>query len=186
MTPMTHTTRWLPIALVGAGLLLACGDDGAAVDAGAAADAGDRPDGGRDAGGRDAGSVEDAGPADAGREASDAGADAGVETDGGDDAGAADAGRADAGRRDAGPGGGCGRLGEACFPGADCGPGLECVDGIACVPPGRGTCGGFVGAPCPSDGPPVCTYFPRADYGPCLTVEEAACACARGFGCFDS
>ena len=133
----------------------------------------------------------------------DAGVDAAARIDGGGvdaslvdaslvDGGSVDGGSVDGGRRDAGSGsdgGGagdagpiCGDLGKPCTSASDCGGGYTCGgEPSACLPPGSGRpdCGGFAGAECPTTGAyTVCRYFARSDYGPCLTTEEAVCACA--------
>ncbi len=73
----------------------------------------------------------------------------------------------------------CGDLGSTCLGDLDCGGGYTCDTAQgACMPMGRPLCGGFAGAACPADSVYTeCRYLVRADFGPCLTVEEARCAC---------
>ncbi|MCB9594474.1 MAG: hypothetical protein H6719_17205 [Sandaracinaceae bacterium] len=137
-----------------------------------------------DGGAIDAASATDGGASDGG-----GGSDAGPDVDGGEgtDGGGADAGGADAGTSDAGPtptDGGlfCDDLGKPCTSDTECGGGYTCdTFRHACLPPmgeARPFCGGFVGAPCPTTGMyTVCNYLTSADIGPCLTPDEALCAC---------
>lgn len=138
--------------------LIACGDDDGAtddpaVDGGPIVDAGDGTDGGS--------SAEDAGPA----------ADGGPETDAGAPA-------------DGGPGADLGLdpcagtlLGSECTD--SCSRGYECVDGV-CMPDTatRPSCGGFAAEMCTTRAFPHCVYYEDADYGPCLSEAELACACS--------
>lgn len=145
-------------------LALACGDDAGS-------------DGAADAAVRDGGS----GAADAGHERSDAGA---------ADAAAADAGAADAAAMDSGAAtdaatpadlgaSPCDGLvfGSACRDA--CAGGYECVDGVCLPGRSRAICGGFAGAMCTTRAFPNCLYYESSDYGPCLSEEERACACAE-------
>jgi hypothetical protein len=73
----------------------------------------------------------------------------------------------------------CDNIGEDCTGANKCSNGYDCLMGH-CLP--HDTCGGFVMAQCPSSAP-ICDYFIGADYGPCFTRAQKACACARpGFG----
>lgn len=171
--------------LVVSSFLLACGDDDASdagnpdtgaadvrvVDTGAQ-DALATPDAlsdPPDAVSVDAGPNEDVGPSE------DAGSDTGPDMDaGGPDAGT-----------DAGPAGPCDGLdiGGAC----PCAEPYQCVEGRCVVGGGRPTCGGFVGALCDTAEFPACTYFPGADFGPCLSAAERTCVCAEHrdqYSCF--
>ena len=164
-TIMLRTCSTLLIALL---LAAGCGDDNMATDAGFAVDA-DVRDAGFDAGEP----AQDAGAGfDAGSDAStvDAGADAGTVVDAGSDAGAA----TDSGSGDPDAGAACGDLGKMCTGDSDCGGGFGC-NGSVCLPTGRPICGGFAGATCPAG--LVCQYLSSADFGPCLTPDESACAC---------
>lgn len=58
-----------------------------------------------------------------------------------------------------------------------CPAGFECQIG-RCAPQGRPVCGGFAGATCPAPYVDPCLYYAGTDFGPCLTPEERACACA--------
>lgn len=162
-------------------LLTACSDPAPAADSGPPP-----TDAGRDASAEDMDAGHDAGtdPDDAGTSAdaasdaatiADAGTDAATIADAGTDAGSEPDAGTDAGSTPEG----CGDLGKPCTNGADCGAGYECdtLRGV-CMPRGRPTCGGFVGAPCPSGGIYTeCRYYSSADFGPCLTPAEDACAC---------
>ncbi len=62
---------------------------------------------------------------------------------------------------------------------------FECVDG-ACLPGSmRAICGGFAGAMCTTRAFPNCSTYSGADYGPCLSEEEFACACTALTDIFD-
>ena len=52
--------------------------------------------------------------------------------------------------------------------------------GGICVPDREG-CGGFAGAVCPPEAP-TCLYLEGADFGVCLTAEEADCVCSKSPG----
>jgi len=149
--------RFLP--LLACVLLIACGDDDGttdepAVDGGPVADGGGETTDGGTAG--DAGPGADGGPA----------ADASAPADGGPEA--------DLGILD--PCAGT-LLGSECTD--SCSRGYECVDGV-CMPnmTTRPGCGGFAGERCTTRAFPHCVYYADADYGPCLSEDELACACS--------
>lgn len=147
-------------------LLAACGSSDGSGDAGSS-------DGGRptaDAGHRDGGPNHDAGNDDAGSD------DAGPMADAGPDASSADAGRT--GEPDAGSPSVCvDDLGAPCDERTPCSSMLECQAG-RCGPPGRPMCGGFTGIECPAPYATPCIWYESSDFGPCLTAQERACACA--------
>jgi hypothetical protein len=158
----------LLVLSIGLSGLLACGgDDAPPTDGGGGSDGGGRvASGGRDGGGVDGGAV-DGGGVDGG------GVDGGGIADGGGEDGG--------GAIDGGGPVGCGDLGKPCEGPSDCSPGYECDDFRGrCLPTGRPICGGFAGADCPAGGIySECRYLMSADFGPCLTTDEATCACAE-------
>lgn len=153
----------------------ACGDDdssdagGQDVGAGdtfVAADAGTSDSGSGDAiPETDTGPALDSGGVDSG------GVDARPDEDAGSDAGGIDA------NVDSGPAGPCDGLaiGREC----PCRGGFVCVEGRCMPEEGRATCGGIAGVMCTTRAFPECTYFPGADFGPCLSTVERACVCAE-------
>jgi hypothetical protein len=85
--------------------------------------------------------------------------------------------------RDA-PGPACGTFALPCTTSSDCGP-YACDPSYGiCVPIGRASCGGFAGAECMGSLHTECRWLEGADYGPCLTPAEDACACLRAPGVF--
>ncbi len=69
-------------------------------------------------------------------------------------------------------------LGDTCNDTTPCPTGFDCDLG-RCVPQGRGTCGGFAGAPCTDPIRSECVYETgHGDVGTCFSPAEVRCLCA--------